>query len=238
MSDLKDSYFKSLGINGELFSKADIDLINIYYEKSKTLDNYIKPISKGELDLINDYCTSFLPKDTCLLWTNENSNYAGVYTNGLFKGMVFIVDHEETMYTPVWRSIRSFLNKVNIGEVEDLDNPYFYREKWMDYPSFNRTDEENSDDFKIVEKLFDELKVAEEGPYTNIAFCISNMIPKEKLELLKPLLLEDDMYVQEAVCNIYGFYNYIDAKPWIMKVYETGKCNAKSAANNALKRIK
>lgn len=43
-----------------------------------------------------------------------------------------------------------------------------------------------------------------------INFC--NMIPKDKLEVLKPLLVEDNMFVQEVVCNVYGFYNYIEAK--------------------------
>ena len=209
-----------------------------YYEISETLDNNIKPVSKDELALMKDYCNEFLPENICLLWTNENSNYAGVYTDGLFKGMVFIVDHEETMYTPVWRSIRSFINKVINGEVEELENPYFYTQKWMNYPSLNKTNEENSADFEIVEKLFDKLKTAKEEQYINEAFCICNMIPKDKLELLKPLLVEDNMFVQEAVCNVYGFYNYIEAKPWIRNVYETGRCNAKSAANNALKKIR
>src|SRR5215218_10336945 len=46
------------------------------------------------------------------LWTDDNSNYAGVYTSGPFEGWLAKLDHEEPMLVPAWRSTNSFFERL------------------------------------------------------------------------------------------------------------------------------
>src|ERR1035438_7102570 len=55
------------------------------------------------------------------LWTDDNSNYCGVYTDGPLSGWVTVIDHEEPMLAPAFRSVSSFVSQLLV-ESPNHDN--------------------------------------------------------------------------------------------------------------------
>src|SRR5205085_1865357 len=46
------------------------------------------------------------------LWSDDNSNFAGLYTDGPLAGWLVKLDHDEPMLAPAWRSVGSFLERL------------------------------------------------------------------------------------------------------------------------------
>ncbi len=46
------------------------------------------------------------------LWTDDNSNYAGIYVDGPLEAWICVFDREEPMLAPAFRSTESFLSRL------------------------------------------------------------------------------------------------------------------------------
>jgi hypothetical protein len=68
------------------------------------------------------------------LWTDDNSNYCGIYIDGPLKNWLCVFDHEEEMLTAAFRSISSFMSRLlhetrkSDEQLRACDLPYFERE--------------------------------------------------------------------------------------------------------------
>src|SRR5439155_16487417 len=55
-----------------------------------------------------------LPAEGCVtcFWTDDNSNYCGIYTDGPLSGWLTCLNHDEPMLTPAFRSVVAFLKRL------------------------------------------------------------------------------------------------------------------------------
>lgn len=145
-----NEYYDDLGLGQYGFSTEEKDQICSFYDHSKTNSHDIYPITKEEFDDMKSWSEKYLP-EVCLLWSNRNGNFAGVYRSVSLIGKICIVDHEEEMYAPLFRSIDSFIAAVVVDKITDLYNEDMLRRTCADYPSLDASQAEKDSDLEIAQ---------------------------------------------------------------------------------------
>ncbi|MGH1286781.1 hypothetical protein [Bacillus toyonensis] len=174
--------------------------------------------------------------DVFPLWTDDNSNYIGVYMLGPLTGRVCFIDHEEMDLSPVYPNVQKLINIL-------LESP---ETDWYELPKYYPSSKENTDELQLqqdvqaIEELKNLLKNHElnEDKRTQYLFSIMALTPYTQLHEILPLLNESDMWIQERAAEILGFHRYVPASEKLNWVKEHGQHNGKMAAELALKRIK
>lgn len=165
-------------------------------------------------------------------WTDDNSNYAGVFASGPLSGRVFIIDHEETSSEPCWRSVESFYDALLDARDAGLDWP----ELATDYPR-ELTDESPEDD-ALASWLFTLHEEQPDSPArqraVHRALALSSAAHADQV---MSLLRSDDMWVQERAVQILGHWRWDRATAAIVDVVRNGQHNGRTAGILALKRI-
>ena len=230
-------YFNGLGLVNDAFTPEEKERICGFYEKSRMRDYGIYPINKSAFDDMQKWSREFLP-DVCLLWTNDHSNYAGVYLAGPLRGKVCIIDHEEEMYAPVFRSIKTFIAAILSHQLNDLHNQSILKSKGLDYPALNASPAEKEADLAIARALIKALDDVPETDYYQSGMAVCYLMPDTHLDLLKPFLYQDNMWVQEVACGVLAIHQYAPAEAWLKEISQTGKGNALLAAEQALRYMK
>lgn len=169
------------------------------------------------------------------LWTDDNSNYVGVYMLGPLTGKVCFIDHEEIDLSPVYPRVQTIIKAL-------LESP---KSDWYELPRYYPCSKENTDklqlkqDVQTINELKNLLKNDElnEAKRTQYLFSIMALTPRAQLHEILPLLDDSDMWVQERAAEILGFHRYVPASEKLNWVKEHGQHNGKLAAELALKRI-
>jgi len=169
------------------------------------------------------------------LWTDDNSNYVGVYMLGPLTGKVCFIDHEEIDLSPVYPYVQTIIKAL-------LESP---ESDWYELPRYYPCSKENTDklqlkqDVQTINELKNLLKNDElnEAKRTQYLFSIMALTPRAQLHEILPLLDGSDMWVQERAAEILGFHRYVPASEKLNWVKEHGQHNGKLAAELALKRI-
>ncbi|WP_247739028.1 hypothetical protein [Bacillus sp. 165] len=170
------------------------------------------------------------------LWTDDNSNYVGVYMFGLLTGRVCFINHEEIDLSPVYPNVQTLIQTL-------LENP---ESDWYELPRYYPQPKEHTDklqlkqDVQAIEELKNLLKNPEldEEKRTQYLFSVMALTPYTQLHKIIPLLEDSDMWVQERAAEILGFHRYIPAREKLNWVKEHGQHNGKMSAELALKRIR
>ena len=170
------------------------------------------------------------------LWTDEQSNYIGLYYAGPLSYRICYLNHEETDVSPGFRNVGSF-----IQELEQRPDADWY-ELNKDYPAADSTQpttEELAADLKSRDELLAIIEGVEIDDDRRCQFLYSLMAltPYSHLDTLLRYLDDEDMYVQERACEIFGFYQYTPAVEQLKIVAEHGLPNGKRAAKRALSQI-
>jgi hypothetical protein len=168
------------------------------------------------------------------IMTDNNSNYIGLYIDGILKGKICYLSHEENSLEPKFKSIVNLINAIianpKCWELDELPETAF------DYPNVYHSDLDND---KIIERLIDEYNsVFDNDIRIERAFCIMALTPVDKLETIYHFLDNDDMYIQERAIEIFGFHRCKFAREKIKELQNTAKHNGKTAAVIASKRIR
>lgn len=174
------------------------------------------------------------------LWTDDNSNYCGIYTDGPLKNWLCVLDHEEQMLTPAFRSISSFLacllNEARKPDDQSLacDLPSVERE----VPELNPNKETAAHDVLIASRFMEQYKSAvDDGIRRLYAFCSICLTPFEKSEDVMQFFQDLDMWIPEAAVRL------LEARQWKNGVEELevlardGRPNGDSAAMRLLSRM-
>jgi hypothetical protein len=165
-------------------------------------------------------------------WTDDNSNYAGVFASGELAGRVFQIDHEEPSPEPRWRSVESFYDALLDGRESEVD----WWDLATDYPR-EPTDQAPADDV-LASRLFalyhdqPDSSVGERAVYRALALSSAT----HEAQVVS-LLRSDDMWIQERAVQILGHWRWEPAVASIADVVRNGKHNGRTAGMNALKRI-
>jgi hypothetical protein len=165
-------------------------------------------------------------------WTDDDSNYAGVFASGPLSGRVFIIDHEETSSEPCWRSVESFYDALLDARDAGLD----WSELVTDYPR-EPTDESPGDD-ALASSLFTLHHAQPDSPAgqraAHQALALSSATHADQV---MSLLRSADMWIQERAVQILGHWRWDPATAAIIDVVRNGQHNGRTAGILALKRI-
>jgi hypothetical protein len=166
-------------------------------------------------------------------WTDDDSNYVGVFASGQLAGRVFKIDHEEISPEPCWRSIESFYDALLDGRGAELA----WCDLATDYPR-HATDQAPADD-ALASRLFalyaeqPDSAAGQRAVYQALALSSAATHEAHVVSLLQ----SDDMWVQERAVQILGHWRRETAIPSIVEVVRTGQHNGRTAGIAALKRI-
>ena len=88
--------------------------------------------------LFTDMVEVYSPATAVYIFTDDNSNWAGIYDRGPLSGMATVLDHDERSRVPRWRDLASLLHRlVEAGQrMHDWDDDDWVDFTWLrtDYP--------------------------------------------------------------------------------------------------------
>jgi hypothetical protein len=182
---------------------------------------------------LREFGVPFEDHELGTFWTDDNSNYAGVFMSGQLAGRVFKIDHEEPSPEPCWRSVASFYDALLDGRDAGLD----WCELATDYPR-PATDREPADD-ALASRLFalhreqPSAAVGQRAVYQALALSSAATHEAQVVSLLQ----SNDMWIQERAVQILGHWCLETTIPDIVDVVRNGQHNGRTAGIAALKRI-
>lgn len=181
---------------------------------------------------LREFGVPFEDQELGTFWTDDNSNYAGVFASGPPAGRLFKVDHDETSPEPCWRSVESFYDSLLDARDAGVD----WSEMETDYPR-GPADVSSADD-ALASRLFTvrqdqpDSPVGERAAYQALALSSAT-----HAEQVMSLMQSDDMWVQERAVQILGHWRWEPAVAGIVDVVRNGQHNGRIAGILTLKRI-
>lgn len=171
----------------------------------------------------------------CPFWTDDNSNFAGLYVVGLLNGKVCCIDHEEVDLSPAYASVQSFQDAATTASVQDLGWQEFRR----DYPAPEPADnlQTEAQDWRIVESLRPLYAVSQDRLRVHYAYCIMVLTPYAQTVSLLDYTYDRNMHIQAEACEILGLRRYKAATNRLAEVARNGMQNGRIASVLALGKI-
>lgn len=207
--------------------------LDTHYEGQKKNEFFLRMLTQDEITELFQYMSSIdVYRDIFPLWTDNNSNYIGLFYDGPLKYRVCYINHEEMDISPGFRSVDSFVAEIEKNFQLDWD------ELEKDYP---RDKEHNNNeymdhDLSSIQLLNQRLESSEldDELRCQYIFCIMALTPYNQLDTLLKYLDDEDMYVQERACETFGFHRYAPAQEKLKDVLLHGQHNGRLAAKRAL----
>ncbi|MGG3510128.1 HEAT repeat domain-containing protein [Paenibacillus lautus] len=228
----------------DLFNRLSITLpivlveeLETHNKKQKDQIYFLRLMEFEEIIELADFMSEIeVYQDIIPLWTDDNSNYIGLHIQGACKYRISYINHEEADLSPGFRSISSFITKLELHPNSDWD------ELKKDYPSeIEISSTEIDEDLSCIDELNNLIssnQLINDDIRCQYIFSIMALTPKGYLNSLIKYLDDEDMYVQERACEIIGFHRYIPAKEKLIEISINGMHNGKLAAKRALARIR
>ena len=186
-------------------------------------------INEVGISIIEDYKGHYpsLLSDACVLWMDEESNFAGVYIDGILKGKVFFLSHNDLILVPTYRNIKCFYDAVMLGRLGDLYTPQpafmISSQSIYDYPSTLRDNAQIKADEEIVLHLLKSIEnLKEQNDQIKV---ITHLIPSEILQLLD-VFLKQGKYI-DLILSIYVFYGYAENRDLLLQLGKDYKTSRK-----------
>lgn len=173
------------------------------------------------------------------LWTDDQSNYCGIYTDGPLSGWLFVLNHEEPEVTPAFRSIASFLSRLLAAATDAGDNGT------NDLPSLPREipetvpDPPNLEGDRELALLFRKRykEEADEGMRRLYAFCAICLTPVDDTGEVMSFCEDPDMWIPEAAVRLLELRRWRDGVEQLERLAREGKPNGDAAALRLLVRM-
>jgi hypothetical protein len=168
------------------------------------------------------------------LWTDDNSDYAGVYLDGILAGWVVRYDHEEPTLCPTFRSVGSFVSRLmEFGETSH------FLDVQADLPEASPNAETMEQDRRLCAKFLEQYR-AEVGDDRRrlYAMCSIALTPFEDTAQVLSFLDDPDMWTPEAAVKLLGFRRFQGGVDQLERLARDGRMNGDSAAMAQLVRLK
>jgi hypothetical protein len=175
-----------------------------------------------------------------VFWTDDNSNYAGVFLRGPLEGRVFTLDHEEPSPAPVFVSVESFYSAMLEAADQARANGESIDDHALkpDYPRRTSSDPSRPDDDDVARRLLSSYWAQPGEPDgERAAFQGIALSSNDDNELLVELFSVDDMFVAEAAARTVGLRRWSPAVPALAQLARGNLQNGRLAAILALKAI-
>lgn len=207
-----EDYFKLLQIDTSVLVTDEIQIVNDWHNNPKTEDCSISLRSPNTQKVYHTfyYENKELLNDFCILWEDEESNYAGICINGIMRGKIMFFSHDNLYPIPVFRNIGSFFKAVKNNRITDLYPPQLEYlspiNNPFDYPSANRTSLELEQDSLFANTLWNEATMEKDDAMIDkmlsfIQIAIPQQIPKLKQYIF-------DSKLTSYILGSYKFYGY------------------------------
>jgi len=191
-----------------------------------------------EIEILLRELAEFYPEecfdDICPLFTDNNSNYVGIYHRGPLRNKICNLDHEDMNFSPGFHNIASF-----IASIENQPDKNWH-ELELEYPTLALEEPEFSQDADKVIKEIDELitdAVSDKRLMRQLIFAKITLIPYGRTDEVYEYLASEDMFIQEKAVELLRKRKYAPAVYHLFEIAKTGMQNGKIAAIIALKEI-
>lgn len=176
------------------------------------------------------------------LWTDDNSNYAGIYTTGMLEGWLVKLNHDEPVLTPAYRSVASFLKHVlesAPGKRPDDDAAFDLVMVPRDIPCVD-DNQRFVDADRAHARAFAEMHSQQSDAdmrrlYAQCAICLT---PVADTGTIVPFLREDDMWTPELAIQLFELRRFGGALDEVDRLAREGGPNGDSAAMRLLVRLR
>ena len=206
----------------EIFKKHGLDYSELdkFQEKEGVKLFYDEESFSVEENWCKEYKLGFnlLP-----IFANDESDFVGIYTTGILKGKVACVNHDDIDFSPRFRTVKSFIDKINNTPIDydwhDLPLDSF------DYPTKKELSQtEREEDKRILIEcwnLIERKEFVSESNYELIAETILNLTPQTDLEKVLCFLEDKNNFVQNKAIWLIGvYYQYISAKERVKEIVQ------------------
>lgn len=195
---------------------------------------FLRPLSHEEFNqfsplVLDEECLAhnFLPEDMPQLrWTDDNSNFAGVFRGGPLKGFVFLLDHEDEDSTPRFRSTTSLLESMAEARARadcQRINP--------EYPRTTPAPTD-ADDLRLAHLFRDYWR---EHPHSQpAAFRFLALLPVQATHEALEALDSGNMWIQGAAADLLGRRKFAPSAQRLKEIALSGTQNGRIAALVAL----
>ncbi len=169
-------------------------------------------------------------------WTNDNSDYAGVFCDGPLSGTVLLLQHEMAVWAPQFLGMCEFLDKVKDESVEDV------WKNWgsTTFPLFVQNVAE-SDAAMLDLYVAECLKLAEEETDMDMRRQFHEtaiyLVHPDRVETMLRFLDFDDIWIPQIAAELIGKRRLEIAIPNLVQLMLRGKPNGDTAAIEALQEI-
>lgn len=192
----------------------------------------------------NADCADYLdgmPKvgNVVLLWSDDNSNYLGVYTSGLLTGWLTILDHEEPAMVPAYRNVNAFYERL-IATLPGTTSRDFAA---CDLPTIPRelpllVDDPMYDD-GVLANTFRSLYEREQDEDLRrlYAMCSICLTPVRDTKDVLTFCQDHDMWTPAAAVHLLEFRQFTDGIEELERLALEGCMNGDSAAMRQLVRM-
>ncbi|WP_017426597.1 hypothetical protein [Paenibacillus sp. ICGEB2008] len=154
------------------------------------------------------------------LWTDDHSNYVGLYVEGPLAYKLCYINHEETDLSPRYRSTASLI--AELEQNPELD----WEQLRQDYPSDNDiSTEQLAEDIRCMHELqaiLEKDSSMEDDVRCQLLYSLMAITPVSEADSLLPYVDDEDMYVQERACILLGYHGYEPATELLKEVMKHG----------------
>ncbi len=175
------------------------------------------------------------------LWTDDNSNYVGVYTEGALRGWLVTLDHEDRSLVPAYRSVPGFLHRL-IASAPGVADPDGHACDVVmiprELPVIRDDPTLINEDRRLVAYFHD--RAAEEDNadlrrfYATCAICLT---PVADTGSVLPLLSEQDTWLPESAVGLLQLRGYRGGIDEVERLAREGRTNGDTAAIRHLMRL-
>ncbi|MGZ7443250.1 HEAT repeat domain-containing protein [Paenibacillus sp. TH7-28] len=225
--------FKSLNI---AMSEEVLAQLNGHFLLQEEKEFFLRMLSHDEIAELHQFMSDMdeIFQSMIPVWTDDNSNYVGIYFNGPLSYRVCYLNHEETDLSPAFRSAGSFIAAL------EQDSNHDWGDLKKDYPQDqNNNNELSAVDLESIEQINHMLQTPDldDDVRCQYIYSVMALTPYNQLDTLLKFLDDEDMYVQERACDILGYHKYLPAREKLSELLEHGMHNGRLAAKRALARL-
>ena len=224
--DMKD-YFKLLQIDTSVLTTDEIRIVNDWYNNNKTEDCSISLRSLHTQEAYHAFSkeNKELLSDFCILWEDEESNYAGICIKGIMRGKIVFISHDNQHPIPVFRNIGSFLKAVKSNRITDLYPPQVEylsaTNNPFDYPSINRASLELEQDSSIADMLWNKAATEKDDAMIDTILSFIQIATLQQIPKLKQYIFDDTL--MGDILGIYKFYGYKEDANVLLQIGKENK---------------
>ncbi len=237
------------------FGKLPAEVLNLYRnhdgQDQRPLQGDVwlgsRLMSIEEVIATNEQCSWFVegtPRlgDLALLWTDDSSNYLGVYTTGHLAGWLTMLDHEEPILVPAYRSVSGFydcllrsLPGVAGEEEQAVDLPTVPRE----IPQISNDPRHLASDRQLVAAFRELHRYELDADLRRLyAMCAIGLTPIEDTNSVVAFFADQDMWICESAVTLLEVRRFHSAIDELERLAQEGTMNAASAAMRLLVRMR